>query len=161
MMQLLAPKINEKWDERYVRLAKHISSWSKDPNAAIGAVITSPELGRIISVGFNGFPINIEDDEDRLEDNNLKQQMVIHAEENAILFAGRAAMGCHIYVVGKPVCSHCALLIIQSRIARVIAVRPNFSQISKWNETGKRALELFDEAGVAFSEINPEWIAVD
>lgn len=155
--ELISPKVSEKWDQRYVKLASHISSWSKDPNAQIGAVIVSPELGRIISVGFNGFPISIEDSEDRLEDNDLKQRIVIHAEENAILFAGRAARSCHIYVVGKPVCVHCALLIIQSRITRVIAVKPDFSVDSKWNEPGKRALDLFDEAGVEFLEIKKSW----
>ncbi|MBJ7448557.1 MAG: hypothetical protein JHC81_13570 [Brevundimonas sp.] len=158
MAGLVKPKITDKWDERYVRLAAHIAKWSKDPNAPIGAVIVSPELGRIISVGFNGFPINIEDNEERLDDTETKLSMVIHAEENAILFAGRAARDCHIYVVGKPVCVHCALLIIQSRITRVIAIKPDFSSDSKWNTPGKRALEMFTEAGVEFSEINPDWL---
>ena len=159
MANLIEPRVNEKWDRNYVGLAAHIAKWSKDPNAQIGAVIASPELGRIISVGFNGFPINIEDDEDRLHDNDLKQGMVIHAEENAILFAGRAARGCHIYIVGKPVCTHCALLIIQSRITRVVAAKPDFSRESKWNKTGQKALELFREAKVEFTELDSSWLA--
>ncbi|MCA0369148.1 MAG: deoxycytidylate deaminase [Proteobacteria bacterium] len=159
MTGLIKPNVSLKWDERYVKLASHIAGWSKDPSAQIGAVIVSPELGRIISVGFNGFPINIEDSEERLDDTPEKLKMVIHAEENAILFAGRAARDCHIYVVGKPVCVHCALLIIQSRITRVVAVQPDFSVESKWNETGEKALMLFNEAGVEFTDIDRRWLA--
>ena len=27
-----------KWDERYLRLAKEVSTWSKDPSTQVGAV---------------------------------------------------------------------------------------------------------------------------
>ena len=28
----------DKWDERYLRLAKEVSTWSKDPSTKVGAI---------------------------------------------------------------------------------------------------------------------------
>lgn len=30
---------NEKWNRRFVELAKNVSTWSKDPSTKVGAVI--------------------------------------------------------------------------------------------------------------------------
>ena len=43
-------------------MAKLVSSWSKDPSTKVGAVITDDE-NRIISVGYNGFPREVIDNE--------------------------------------------------------------------------------------------------
>ena len=150
-----------KWDVRYIRLAKHVSDWSKDPNAKVGAVISNSKLGRVVALGINGFPMNIEDDKTRLADKKLKLDMVLHAEQNAILSAGRDAIGGNIYVFGKPVCNHCAALIIQAGIDRVIAAKPNDEtpDESDWDKKGRRALRMFEEAGVRFTAIEEAWLA--
>ena len=59
-----------KWKIRYLKLAKHIASWSKDPSTQCGAVIVNPD-NEIISVGFNGFPRGIEDTPLRLNDREI------------------------------------------------------------------------------------------
>jgi dCMP deaminase len=69
----------KKWDDRYLALADHIRQWSKDPKGKVGAVITSPSLGRVISIGFNGFPINVSDSAERLANKTEKLGMIIHA----------------------------------------------------------------------------------
>jgi dCMP deaminase len=147
------PKKRRRWGDRYMRLALHISSWSKDPKAKVGAVLANQRLGRIISLGFNGFPSNVEDSADRLMNGSEKLDRIIHAEQNALLFAGRDARDCDLYVVGKPICSHCAILAIQAGIKRVVAAEPLVGTDSKWDKVGLLAVEMLKEAGVQFDPI--------
>ena len=51
---------SEKWDLKFIELAKHISGWSKDKNTKVGAVIVN-DSNRIISTGYNGFVIGAND----------------------------------------------------------------------------------------------------
>ena len=136
-----------KWDQRYLYLAGHIATWSKDPSTQCGAVITDGH--RIISTGFNGFPQGIEDDE-RLDVRGTKYEMVIHAEINAILFAKQDLHGCTIYTYPYQPCSRCASVIIQSGIRRVVTTR----QIpGRWQESFEIANGLFNEANTEFIQL--------
>ncbi|PAJ91175.1 hypothetical protein CJO69_28670 [Burkholderia ubonensis] len=49
-----------KWDSRFCELAKFVSEWSKDPNAKVGAVVFA-NRGGDVSIGYNGFPMGVED----------------------------------------------------------------------------------------------------
>jgi dCMP deaminase len=147
-LEVIGIKPMEKWDKRFVELSEFVSKWSKDPNAQVGAVVVSPR-GGAVSTGYNGFPIGVEDSADRLEDNALKQELVVHAEQNALISAGSKAEGATIYVWGKPVCAHCAGAIIQAGIKRVVALNPtSVSKDSKWHKTGKLSLKMFEEAEI-------------
>ena len=115
--------MNNKWDERFWRLAAFVAQWSKDPKAKVGAVITSKKAGAI-ALGYNGFPSGVEDSAERLESTDIKLDMIIHAEQNALFIAGSAAEGGDFFVWGKPICSRCAGLIIQAGISRVVAEDP-------------------------------------
>jgi len=148
-------KKSKKWDDRYLDLANLVRGWSKDPRAKVGAAIVNPQRGRLISIGFNGFPSNVEDDA-RLADSGLKLSMTIHAEQNALIFAGQQAFGCDAYVVGKPVCSMCATLLIQAGVKRVIAAKPREGTESKWDRVGFTALRMLEEAQVEFSELEED-----
>ena len=55
------------WDKRFLNLATEVASWSKDPSTQAGAVIVGPDK-RIISVGFNGFPMGMPDTSALYED---------------------------------------------------------------------------------------------
>lgn len=136
----------EKWDSRFCELAKYISAWSKDPNAKVGAVLFSKRGGNI-SVGYNGFPMGVEDSADRLTNKEVKLELVVHAEVNAILAAGERAKDSTIYVWGKPICARCAGPIIQAGIKRVVAQAPGDSE-SLWDQSGKTAHKMFLEAGI-------------
>jgi dCMP deaminase len=135
------------WDQRFLDLAAHISTWSKDPRAQIGAVLTDGR-NQIIASGFNGFPANLIDDMSFLSDPATKNDRMVHAEESAILTAGRKAKGSTLYVTGKPTCSRCAALIIQSGVAKVVAPVPRQGTTSKWERPGRLAIEMFKEAGL-------------
>jgi dCMP deaminase len=139
--------VNNKWDERFLNLAIFVAQWSKDPRAKVGAVVTSKKAGAI-ALGYNGFPAGVEDSAERLKNTRIKLDMIIHAEQNALFIAGRAAEGGDLFVWGKPICSRCAGLIIQAGITRVVAENPEADQTLKWYETGKLAIEMLKEAGI-------------
>ena len=134
------------WDTRFLDLAEHISKWSKDPSTKVGAVIVD-SYRRIVSTGYNGFPVGVMDSYDRLTDRDTKYEMIIHAEANAILFAHQRMNGMTLYTTPFQPCSRCASLIIQSGISRVISYEIEESK-NRWVDSFKLAKELFDEAGV-------------
>ncbi|ONG51897.1 deoxycytidylate deaminase [Pseudoroseomonas deserti] len=145
-----------RWDERYLGLAHHIAQWSKDPRAKVGAVLVQQRYARIVATGFNGFPANVEDSAERLQDKAQKLQMILHAEQNALLHAGREARECDAYVVGKPVCNVCATLLIQSGVRRVVAAAPRAGTGSYWDKVGLLAIDMLREAGVEFTPVTGE-----
>lgn len=142
----IGSKPMSKWDTRFCELAKHVSTWSKDPNAKVGAVLFC-KRGGSITIGYNGFPMGVEDSGERLENQDVKLDFVVHAEINAIIAAGERADGATIFVWGKPVCARCAGPIIQAGIKRVVALAPGDGS-SKWDISGKAAQQMFMEAGI-------------
>ena len=138
----------DKWDHRFLALAEHISNWSKDPSPQVGAGITHTRSKRVVSLGFNGFPAGVEDTRERLDDRGTKYEMVVHAEQNALMFAGDRAEGCTLYVHPLPPCARCAVMIIQAGIKRVVCDQPDFDH-QRWGDAAKIADTLFREAGLA------------
>ena len=111
------------WDEYFMGIALLSAKRSKDPNTQVGACIVSNN-NKIMSVGYNGFPLGCSDDEfpwDRTGDElDTKYPYVCHAELNAILNnAGGDLNGCKIYVALFP-CNECAKAIIQAGIKTLI-----------------------------------------
>ena len=143
-----------KWDRRFLDLAKHIAEWSKDPSTKCGAVITKGN--KIISLGFNGLASGIEDFAERLANREVKYKMVIHAEENAIIFAKQDLEGCTIYLWPFPPCSNCAAKIIQTGITRVVAPIASSDLIERWGDSLKISANMYDEVGVEFVEVADE-----
>lgn len=129
-----------KWDERYMELAKLVSTWSKDPNRQVGAVVIKDRY--VVGLGFNGFPRNINDSKARLNDKELKNLLMVHAEVNALNAAGRE--GDTIYIYPLLPCTHCIGEIIQAGITTVVTMP--LREDSKWNQG--LVLELAEEAGV-------------
>lgn len=127
-------------------MAYLVASWSKDPSSQIGAVIVDSQ-NRVISTGFNGLPVGVKDTNERLGDRATKYKMILHAEENAIMFAKQNLNGCSIYVTKMPPCAHCAALIIQSGIKFVYV--PEWEEIpERWRESTELTMQMFKEAGV-------------
>jgi dCMP deaminase len=133
-----------KWDERFLGLAKVVGSWSKDPSTQVGAVIVDCN-NRIISIGFNGFPKGVKDSEERLCNREVKYDIIVHAEANALMFANRSVEGCTLYTWPFQPCSKCAALIIQSGIKRVVSV---VRDDNRWKKNFDIARQLFKESGI-------------
>ena len=157
------PVVNSKWDARFMRLAKEISTWSKDPSSKIGAVIVDDER-RILATGYNGFPRGIADTEERLNNKEEKYPRIVHGELNALLGAlynGVSVKGATLYVYGLPVCSDCTKSVIQSGISRVVI---NMSALDndKWGKQWESLSKpMFQEAGVSISYLNTEHWSFD
>ena len=108
------------WNQRFLSLAEHISTWSKDPSTQVGAVIVDDQR-RIISTGYNGFPRGVNDFPERYNNRDIKYEMIVHGEINAILFANQSIHGCTLYTWPFMPCSRCAAIVIQSGIRTVVA----------------------------------------
>lgn len=137
------------WDERFMNLAQHVSEWSKDRSTKVGAVIVGP-FNEVRAIGYNGFPRGINDDAPERHERPEKYLWVEHAERNAIYNAARAGIstsGCKMYLPWFP-CMDCARAIIQAGIETLIALEPDIND-ARWGEDFKRAIRLFQEAGVA------------
>ena len=141
----------EGWGDKYIHLAKEISTWSKDPSTKVGAVVIG-EHGQLLSQGYNGFPRGIKDSKERLNNRERKYELVVHAEMNAIYNAsltGVSLKDSTLYVYGLPICNECAKGIIQVGIKKVVAMRPQIYN-SKWDKSNKNAEALFREAEVMY-----------
>ena len=141
--------MTSKWDHRYLALAAHVATWSKDKSTQVGAVLVSPR-NRVIALGFNGFPPGVADD-DRLQDRNRKLDIIIHGEINAILTAAQPLTACTLYTHPFLPCSRCAAIVIQAGVLRVVAPK---NYITRWENNLEVSREIFREAGVSVSEMN-------
>lgn len=144
-----------KWSERYLNLAKEISTWSKDPSKKIGAVAVGSK-GQVLSQGFNGFPRGIKDSDKRLNVREEKYRYVVHGEMNCIYNAchnGVSLDGATLYVYGLPVCSECAKGVIQVGIKKVIMQYEE--AVPTWEESYKITEAMFKEAGVMAIRYGP------
>ena len=140
--------ILNKWDERYLALAKEISTWSKDPSTQVGAVTVGSKK-EVLSQGFNGFPRGINDSAERYNDRQTKYKFVVHAEMNAIYnatYSGTSLDGATLYVYGLPICSECAKGIVQVGIKKVVIEKSK--ELDNWNDSLKLSQAMFIEAGV-------------
>jgi len=145
--------MSTKWDARFLRLAREISTWSKDRSTQVGAVIVAEDKTPG-PYGYNGFPRLIDDEAEDRHARPSKYDWTEHAERNAIYNATRTGLGlkgCTIYVTHVP-CPDCARAIVQVGIRRVVVdqkSREDADFAARWEDKGKVSEAMFAEAGVA------------
>lgn len=140
------------WDEYFMAVAALAAKRSKDPHTQVGACIVNQQ-NKIVSTGYNGFPIGCSDDEFpwRREGDfgTTKYAYVCHAELNAILNnSGQPLQGCRIYVVLFP-CNECAKAIIQTGISEVVYLSDKYAKEPNM-QASRRMLEA---AGVKLRQL--------
>jgi dCMP deaminase len=142
------------WEEFFMRVAIAASLRSKDPKTQVGACIAGTDH-RILSVGYNGTPHGLADDEfpwDTTEDPLTdKHNYVIHAEANAILnYRGslRELSGAVAYVTLFP-CQECAKTLVQAGIREVVYLDDKYAD-TIGNAIAKSVL---DRCGVSYRQI--------
>ena len=147
------------WDEWFMRQVYLISTKSKDPSSKIGSVIVNNN--QIVKIGYNGFPVKINDSIKERYERPLKYSFTSHSEANAITFAAKDGVktdGCVLYTNGQ-CCIECTKLVIQSGIKRVV-YHKQFED--KWNELyrdqwkGHKEIStiLFKESGVILQPLD-------
>lgn len=136
----------------YMSMCKLIAMRSKDPNSQVGAVIVD-NRGRILSMGYNGLPDGLDDDNYpwEREGNNLdtKYPYVVHAELNAILnYRGERDLlrDSTLYVSMFP-CNECAKAIIQSGIKRVVYLENKYPD----SDSTKATIRMFNDSGISYT----------
>jgi dCMP deaminase len=143
------------WDLRFLRLAEHIGTWSKDRSTRVGCVIVGAHQ-EIRAIGYNGFPRGADDNLDARHARPAKYKWTEHAERNAIYNAARAGISidkCTMYLPWFP-CMDCARAIVQSGIATLVAFPPDMSHPT-WGEDFRLAIALFEEIGVEVRFCDP------
>ncbi len=143
------------WDEFFMRVAQAASMRSKDPNTQVGACISAPDH-RILSVGYNGTPHGLDDDEFPwdITDESItdKHNYVIHAEANAILnYRGslREFSGATAYVTLFP-CQECAKTLVQAGIREVVYLDDKYAN----TEGNMISKSVFDRCGVSYRQMS-------
>jgi dCMP deaminase len=144
--------MNEKWDRRFLELARQVSSWSKDPSTQVGAVIVN-DLKQVVGMGYNGFPRGVEDTPERLNHRETKYKLVVHAEVNAIIQAGQQARGSTLYVYPSftlpPICHDCCKMAVQAGVSTIVGYNPNESdpRVVRWRDSIAVARDIWLESG--------------
>jgi len=145
----------EKWDVRFLELAKFIASWSKDPSTKTGAVIVRPNKS-VASVGFNGFPTKLIDSEKDYSNRDVKYSKIIHCEMNALLFAREQVTGYTLYTYPLASCERCAVHMIQAGITRCVFPKIPHDQQERWQDSVNRTKTYLTEAEVDWREVDFE-----
>lgn len=120
----------EKWDKRFMDIAKLVGTWCTCHRHAVGAVIVKDK--RIIATGYNGAPAGVDNCLERGECLRDKLKIAsgtraemcyaVHAEQNAIVQASKLGIpvdDATMYVTHQP-CTTCTKLIINSGIKRIV-----------------------------------------
>lgn len=137
-----------KWTTRFLDLAKHIATWSKD-TTQVGAVAVSSSK-QVLETGFNGLPRGVQDLPERME-RPAKYLWTSHAEENLVSHAARAVLeGSTVYVTHL-CCSRCARTLINAGVAKVVCGDGTTSMPAEEFEV---ATTMLREAGVELEMLN-------
>lgn len=144
--------MTDKWDFRFLELARLVAGWSKDPSTQTGAVIVRPDR-TVASLGYNGFPRLCDDDPALYADRETKYARIVHCEMNAILAAREPLHGYTLYTFPFMSCDRCAAHVIQAGIVRCVAPKPDAEKLTRWAEAFERTRRLFNEARVSLDEV--------
>ena len=136
-----------------MELAGSIASWSKDRSRGVGCVVVSEDK-RILSTGYNGFPIGLDDNAEHRHERPGKYLYTEHAERNAIYSAGLHGVslkGGTLYSTLFP-CAGCARAIIQSGVKKLVTRKPHAD--SKWEIEFAAAKEMLIETDVEIEYVD-------
>jgi dCMP deaminase len=141
------------WDELFMGNVYLIASKSKDKFTKIGSVLV--RTNRIISEGYNGICMNVNDDVPMRHERPEKYFWYEHSERNCIFSAARfgiSTLDSILYTNSIP-CSDCTRAIIQSGIKEIVIHKQwmeyeeKFNR-SKWNESCNRSEIMLKESNI-------------
>jgi dCMP deaminase len=140
---------------QYFRLIRVMANlFSKDQSTKVGALFIMPQTYEIITLGYNGMPRGINEDNDSRWERPVKYDFTEHAERNAIFNAARTGTSLlgSICIVTLFPCCDCARGIIQSGAKMIVSLDPftNVDQeiLERWGPKWKISIEMLEEAGV-------------
>ncbi|ODS42522.1 MAG: hypothetical protein MSIBF_04190 [Candidatus Altiarchaeales archaeon IMC4] len=140
------------WDEYFSRIANDVAARSTCVRHQFGAVIVN-DRHEIVATGYNG-PVRgaihcidvgcLKDKKGIASGTGHDVCQAVHAEQNALLQAGKLSRGSSLYVNAFP-CRICARLIVNAGIARVV---------TSGDYTDREGLEILKGVDVKVEHIN-------
>lgn len=141
------------WDEYFARIAEDIALRSTCSRHRFGAVIVN-EKHEIVATGYNGVVRGAPHcDEIGCIKNILKIESgkghdicpAVHAEQNALVQAGKSGLGSTLYINAYP-CKICARLMVNAGIRRVV---------TSGEYIDREGLKILKDAGIIVDHITP------
>ncbi len=140
--------------EAFFGIAEAVSKLSKDPLKKVGCVILDPDTNGVLSVGYNSFPIGVNETIMSRWEKPEKYSFVSHAECNAISLcacAGASTKNAICIVTCFPCCD-CAKILIQSGIRHVVTRKANMES-EKWGESFKYSKIMMEESKITLQYV--------
>jgi len=141
------------WDRRFIDLAAHVATWSRDPSTKTGAVIVNPKNRHVVSLGYNGFPAGMPDDPELYADREAKLSRIVHCEINALIHANGNVVGDTLYTSPFISCDRCFVVMANAGILRFVAPKPNEIQAARWGESFEKVRRYAKEMGIEVVEL--------
>jgi dCMP deaminase len=144
------------WTDYFLGLAKVVSQRSHDIHTQHGCVITDKKH-RILGVGYNGFPRNMQDDTLPTHRPD-KYRWMIHAERNALSNCVVRPDSGTAYVSGQ-CCNDCIMALWQEGIDTVVMSNNHGTVL--FDETEQKIFDTFTQnSGIKIIRITPDlsWI---
>jgi dCMP deaminase len=140
------------WNTWFLQMACHVSTKSKDPSTKCGAVIARPN-GTVVSIGYNGFPMHMQDTDEWYTSREEKYSRIVHAEMNALIFARQSIENCVLYTWPFAPCDRCCVQMLQAGIKCFVfpAALPDIK--ARWEESINRSKKYILECGAHYLEI--------
>jgi dCMP deaminase len=149
------------WDEWFIKMTYLIASKSKDKSSKIGSVLVRDT--QIISTGYNGFPMGVNDDIPDRHEKPKKYHYVVHAEVNCLYLAARnggCTNNCTIYT-NVVSCVECTKGLINAGIKKLIYHKQCQEKLEEfpkeqWQEQKEIVESMLNEAKidlVAFDKV--------
>lgn len=134
---------NDKWNKRFLRLAREISTWSKD-STQVAAVIVRPDK-TIAGAGFNGFPAWMKDKSKWYKNRKEKYSRIIHSEKNASNYTYEKVEGYTLYTYPMPPCDKCCVEFLGKKIKNFVWFKPSKELKKRWNRSFKKTKKYIKE----------------
>ena len=134
-------------------MAKLVSTKSKDPSTQTGAVIVRPDK-TMSSIGYNGFPMRMPDQDALYQNREEKYSRIIHCEMNALLFSKESVKGYTLYTYPFVSCDRCFVHMVQAGITRFVAPICPEEQATRWKPVFDKTHQYAKEMGIEIIEVD-------
>jgi len=150
-----------KWDYRFLRLAREVATYSKDPSTQLGCVLVSPDREKVV-IGYNGFPKMMEDKPEWLNNREEKYSRIIHAEVNAKNNAACSLKGWTNYTWPLCSCERCMVQMAGAGIVRFVApILPDSAKV-RWGDPVSKSRQYAIDMNIQFDELDfPTTFAIE
>lgn len=135
---------------KYYKLARYTANtFSKDPSTKVGCILLKPGSLQILSIGYNGFPRGVNEQDTTRWERPIKYSFVEHSERNCLYNACRSGTCTDnsIAITTLFPCCDCCRALIQAGVKTIITHTPDYNN-PQWGRDFKISEIMLEEAGV-------------